>query len=105
MKSIFRGGFVFFAIAALLIGAAIWYIFGTDESPEIERGQVLQSRRIAEKDSAKARKGASRLPSGKKALKGASVTAVKVEKPDFALSAAEDAKLTEEMRRIYQDLQ
>lgn len=105
MKSIFRGGFVFFAIAALLIGAAIWYIFGTDESQATAQESVLRSRRIAEKDLAKTGKGASRLPSGKKALKRASVTAVKVEKPDFSLSAAEDAKLTEEMRRIYQDLQ
>ena len=105
MRSIFRGGFVFFAIAALLIGAAIWYIFGTDGSPEIERGQALRSRRIAEKDSAKAGKGASRLLSAKKKLKGDSVTAVKVEKPNLTLSTVEDAQLTEEMRRIYQDLQ
>ena len=105
MKSIFRGGFVFFAIAALLIGAAIWYIFGTDESPEIERGQVLRSRRIAEKDLARGRKGESRLPSAKNVSKRASATAIKVEKPNLALSAVEDAQLTEEMRRIYQDLQ
>ena len=105
MKSIFRGGFVFFAIAALLIGAAIWYIFGTDESQVIEEGRVLRSRCIAEKDSAKNRKVASRISLAKKATKRASATAIKVEKPNLALSAVEDAQLTEEMRRIYQDLQ
>lgn len=105
MKSIFRGGFVFFAIAALLIGAAIWYIFGSDESQKIEQGRVLRSRRIAEKDATRAGKGASRLPSAKKTFKKASASAVKVEKPNLTLSAIEDAQLTEEMRRIYQDLQ
>ena len=105
MKSVFRGGFVFFAIAALLIGAAVWYIFGSGESHGIEQENVLRSRRIVEKDSAKNRKGASRIPSAKKATKRASATAIKVEKPNLTLSAVEDAQLTEEMRRIYQDLQ
>lgn len=105
MKSIFRGGFVFFAIAVLLIGAAIWYICGSDESRKIEQERVLRSRRISGKDSAGAGKGASRLPSGKKALKRSSATAIKEEKPNLTLSEVEDVKLTEEMRRIYQDLQ
>ena len=104
MRSVFRGGFVFFAIAALLIGAAMWYIFGTGESQGTEQERVLRSRRIAEKDPA-ARKDARRIPSAKKTHKRAPSTAIKVEKPNLALSAAEEAKLTEEMRRIYQDLQ
>lgn len=105
MKSIFRGGFVFFAIAVLLVGAAIWYIFGMDGSREIEQGRVLRSRLIAEKDAEIAGKSVKRGLSAKKALKDASTTAVKIEKPNLTLSAVEDAQLTEEMRRIYHDLQ
>ena len=105
MKSIFRGGIVFFAVAALLIGAAVWYVSGVGESREIEQGRVLRARQIASRDAAKAKKEARRIREGRRSAAGARASELKIEKPNISLSSGDDAKLTEEMRKLYQELQ
>ena len=104
MKSLFRSGFLFFAGVALLIGAAIWFVSRSDESQKIEQGNVLKPRKIAEKEAAEAKNAPHRIQEVKRPVWDKPRT-VKIEKPNMSLSAEEDAKLTEEMRRIYHDLQ
>ena len=105
MKKVFSSGFAFLIVAAALIGAAVWYVSGVGESREIEQGRVLRARQITSRDAAKAKKETRRIREGRRSAEGARSSELKIEKPNISLSSGEDAKLTEEMRRLYQELQ
>lgn len=105
MKSMFRGGFVFVALAVLFIGAAVWCICQRGDSAGAEQGRVLRSRQIASKDTNISKKNVRRVREGRRQTERGRITEIKVEKPSMTLSAEDDSKLSEEMRKIYHELQ
>lgn len=104
MKNILRSGIFFAGAAILVIGAAVWYVSGGGDSDEVARGRELRSRKIAEAKPAKV-KGAKGFKKVSKVKESKAVRIARDEKPQISLEAAEEAKLTAEMREIYHELQ
>lgn len=102
MNSIFRGGFVYIVLGALSIGAVCWCICGENEGESAGERPTLVSQDFGndvngvEVKRAKPRKSVRRLDTRSETVG---------EKPNLSLSDGDEAKLTEEMRRIYQELQ
>ena len=97
----------FIAGAALVIGAAVWYMVAGDvSSSDAERMQELRSRRVI--SDAKAGKPRPRaLSKRERQARGKKVEEKKIPlvKPDFLSDLDEEKKMTAEMKRMFLDLQ
>ena len=89
--------------AIVLIAAAVWFVSGSDTSARGESRQTLHSRKaVVRKQKPKKERKLLRLKTPKKARKIVGLGKVK---PDFLDNPEEIAKLTEEMKKMFLELQ
>lgn len=100
-----NGTFYLAAAAIVLIAAAVWFISGGADSREIADGRELRSRKIAATKAAERKARAERIRNGKKDRENAVTVKPEPVKPNFISDVSEEMKLTEEMKRMFLDLQ
>lgn len=92
-----------FGAAAVVIGAAVWFMSGGDEPETASEGRELRSRKIAAaKADRKLRNG--RIRDRRQKIEQVEVKAPPV-KPDFLADLEEDKKMTAEMKKMFFELQ
>ena len=99
------GTFYIVAAAVVLIAAAVWFISGGADSREVAEGRQLRSRTIAATKAAERRAPDARLRDRKRVRKDAVAVKPEPVKPNFISEVNEEMKLTEEMKRMFLDLQ
>ena len=103
MKKFLRLPSLLLVAMIAMIAATVWFMSGSDIPVKEEGRQTLRSRKVAERRvKPKKERKLSRLRKDKKARKIVSLGKVK---PDFLDNPEEIAKLTEEMKRIFLELQ